>query len=307
MERILEDFGKCGVVGEETNKLVGYLAAVSRKMEEPLAVVIQSSSAAGKSSLMDAVMGFVPEEEKVAYSAMTGQSLFYMGATDLQHKVLAIAEEEGASHASYALKILQSAGELTIASTGKDPQTGRLVTQEYRVTGPVMVMMTTTSIDIDEELLNRCLVLTVDEGAEQTKAIQDLQRASRTLAGRRVRHQRGRLMAVHQNAQRLLRPVTVVNELAPSLVFASHAARMRRDNKKYLTLIDTIAFLHQHQRAVKTDAESGMRYIEVTESDIEIANRLCAQSAGVDGGRARAADAAAARAGRCAGERGREA
>ena len=27
---------------------------------------------------------------------MTGQSLFYMGETDLKHKVLAIAEEEGA-------------------------------------------------------------------------------------------------------------------------------------------------------------------------------------------------------------------
>ena len=276
VERVLEDFEKCGVVGEEANKLVGYLAAVSRKLEEPLAVVIQSSSAAGKSSLMDAVMGFVPEEEKVAYSAMTGQSLFYMGATDLQHKVLAIAEEEGATHASYALKILQSAGELTIASTGKDPQTGRLVTQEYKVTGPVMVMMTTTSIDIDEELLNRCLVLTVDEGAEQTRAIQDLQRASRTLVGRRLKHQRGHIMSVHQNAQRLLRPVTVVNELAPSLEFSSHAARMRRDNKKYLTLIDTIAFLHQHQRPVKTDAESGMRYVEVLASDIELANRLCA-------------------------------
>ena len=47
---------RCGVVGEETNKLVGYLAAVSRKLDEPLAVVIQSSSAAGKSSLMEAVL-----------------------------------------------------------------------------------------------------------------------------------------------------------------------------------------------------------------------------------------------------------
>ena len=27
------------MVGEETNKLVGYLAAVSRKLEEPLAVI----------------------------------------------------------------------------------------------------------------------------------------------------------------------------------------------------------------------------------------------------------------------------
>ena len=84
-------------MGEETNKLVGYLAAVSRKLPEPLAIIIQSASAAGKTSLMDAVLAFVPTEERVKYSAMTGQALFYMAETDLKHKVLAVVEEEGAS------------------------------------------------------------------------------------------------------------------------------------------------------------------------------------------------------------------
>ena len=56
LDRIVEDFARCGVVGEETNKLVGYLAAVSRQLEAPLAVIVQSSSAAGKSSLMEAVL-----------------------------------------------------------------------------------------------------------------------------------------------------------------------------------------------------------------------------------------------------------
>jgi len=93
---------------------------------------------------------------------MTGQSLFYMGETNLKHKILAIVEEEGASRASYALKLLQSEGELTIASTGKDPATGNLVTQEYHVEGPVMILLTTSAIEVDEELLNRCLVLSVD-------------------------------------------------------------------------------------------------------------------------------------------------
>ncbi|MBK6515461.1 MAG: hypothetical protein IPG04_15425 [Polyangiaceae bacterium] len=115
-------------------------------------MVIQSSSAAGKSSLMDAVLSLMPEEERVQYSAMTGQSLFYMSGQDLKHKVLAIVEEEGAERASYALKLLQSEGELTIASTGKDPATGRLVTHTYRVEGPVSIMLTTTAIEVDEEL-----------------------------------------------------------------------------------------------------------------------------------------------------------
>lgn len=72
-ERIVSDLAACGVVGESANLLTGYLAATSRKLDKPLAVLIQSSSAAGKSSLMDAVLGLMPEEERVQYSAMTGR------------------------------------------------------------------------------------------------------------------------------------------------------------------------------------------------------------------------------------------
>ena len=86
LDKILVDFERCGVVGEETNILVGYLASVSRKLEDPLAVIIQSSSAAGKSSLMEAVLAMIPSEEKVKYSAMTGQSLFYMGEKEPQEQ-----------------------------------------------------------------------------------------------------------------------------------------------------------------------------------------------------------------------------
>ena len=276
LERIVADFAACGIVGERTTKLVGYLAAVSRKLERPLAVVVQSSSAAGKSALMDAVLAFMPEEERVKYSALTGQALFYLGETNLQHKILAIVEEEGASRASYALKLLQSEGELTIASTGKDPQTGNLVTQSYRVQGPVMIFLTTTAIALDEELLNRCLVLAVDEGREQTAAIHRLQRAKRTLAGLLAREERQHLLTLHQNAQRLLRPLAVVNPYADRLTFLSDQTRTRRDHEKYLTLIDSITLLHQYQRAVKTTTYRGepIDYIEVTLDDIAQANAL---------------------------------
>ena len=274
--RILADFEAAGVVGEATNKLVGYLAAVSRKLDRPLAVVIQSSSAAGKSSLMDAVLSFVPEEERVQYSAMTGQSLFYMGQTSLKHKILAIAEESGAHRASYALKLLQSEGELTIASTGTDPATGNLVTQEYRVEGPMSLFMTTTAIDIDEELMNRCLVLSVDEDREQTRAIHRLQRERRTLAGLQKKHERQAILDLHRNAQRLLRSLAVVNPYADQLTFLDDRTRTRRDHEKYLTLIDAITLLHQHQRPIRSTTVAGavVEYIEVSLADIALANRI---------------------------------
>jgi DNA primase catalytic core len=276
LDRILADFAACGVVGEETNKLVGYLAAVSRQLDRPLAVIIQSSSAAGKSSLMDAVLALMPEEACVRYSAMTGQSLFYMGETNLKHKILAIAEEEGVAQAGYALKLLQSDGQVTIASTGKDPASGLLVTHEYRVEGPVMLFLTTTAIDIDEELLNRCLVLTVNESREQTRAIHALQRSRQTLEGLLADEGRDDIVRLHRNAQRLLQPLAVVNPYADQLTFLDDKTRTRRDHMKYLSLIRAITLLHQYQREVKTVQHKGkaVHYIEVTPADIATANRL---------------------------------
>jgi DNA primase catalytic core len=269
--RILEDFDACGIVGEATNKLTGYLACVSRQLDRPLAVIIQSTSAAGKSTLMESILAFIPEEERVKYSAMTGQSLYYLGETNLKNKILAIVEEEGAEKASYALKLLQSEGELTIASTGKDDQ-GRMKTEEYHVEGPVMIFLTTTAVDIDEELLNRCLVLTVDESREQTKAIHDLQREAETFDGLKRKIERERILTIHRNAQRLLKPLHVVNPFAKQLTFLSDRTRTRRDHVKYLTLIRTIALLHQYQRPIKE--RDGVQYIEVTREDIRAANAL---------------------------------
>lgn len=276
IERIIADVERVGLVGEPSNALVAYLACISRKLAAPLAVLIQSTSAAGKSLLMDTVLALTPAEDRVHYSAMTGQSLFYLGETDLKHRILAIAEEEGVRQAAYALKVLQSQGELTIASTGKDPATGMLVTQQYRVEGPVMLFLTTTAIDVDEELVNRCLVLTINESREQTRRILARQRSARTLAGLQASSEAASIRTLHQNAQRLLRPLAVVNPYAEDLTFLDDRTRMRRDHAKYLTLIEAITLLHQHQREIKTLRRDAavVEYIEVTLADIALANRL---------------------------------
>jgi len=277
LERICADFEECGVVGEETNKLVGYLAALSRKFKKPLGVIIQSTSAAGKTTLMEAVLAFMPEEERVQYSAMTGQALFYLGETDIAHKILAISEEEGAERATYALKLLQSEGELTIASTGKD-EAGRMKTETYHVQGPAMIFFTTTSIELDEELANRCLTLTVDESREQTRRIHALQREEETIHGHLRAQRAEKLRRRHQNAQRLLEALPVHNPYAAHLTFPDESTRLRRDQKKYLTLIRTIALLHQHQRPRRTI--EGVEHIEVSLEDIATANRLSGEVLG---------------------------
>jgi DNA primase catalytic core len=277
LERVLEDFEKCGAVGEETNKKVSYLAAVSRMLAKPLAIVVQSSSSAGKSSLMEAVLDFMPEEHRESYTAMTGQALFYMGQKNLKHKILAIAEQQGAEAASYPLKLLQSEGKLNIASTGKDPVSGKHVTHEYTVEGPVMLFLTTTAHEVDEELMNRCLVLAVNEDREQTQAIHQKQREAQTLDGLKARRRRDKIVRLHRNAQRLLRPVDVVIECLKERRFPDTMTRTRRDHMKFIALIQAIALLHQHQREIKTSIDEDgetFEYIEATEADAKLAWEL---------------------------------
>jgi hypothetical protein len=195
-----------------------------------------------------------------------------MAGTDLKHKILAIVEEAGAEKASYALKLLQSEGELRIASTGKDPHTGRMETQEYHVEGPVMIFLTTTAVDIDEELQNRCLVVIVDESREQTERIHALQREARTEAGLARKAQRAELLALHRAAQTLLKPLPVFNPYADKLRFLSHQLRTRRDHEKYLLLIDSLAVLFQHQRERKMI--EGREHVVASLDDIARAGEL---------------------------------
>ena len=264
IERITNDFDRCGIVGEQTNKLVGYLAATSRKLRRPLAIVVQSSSAAGKSSFMDAVLSFIPPEDQVRVSAMTGQSLFYMGQDGLKHKVLAIAEEGGAEQATYALKLLQSDGQLTLTTTERNSDTGRNASQTYHVEGPTSLFLTTTASDIDDEFLNRCIVLTVDEDRQQTRAIHQQQRLRHTLGGQLDELHRETRRQLHHNAQRLLRPLRVINPYADQLTFIDHQTRNRRDHEAYLTLIDTEGPLGVRDRALlEVLYSTGMRRTEL--------------------------------------------
>lgn len=142
--------------------------------------------------------------------------------------------------------------------------------------GPVQVMLTTTAAEIDEELQNRCIVLSVNEDRAQTRAIHEVQRKGETLAGLLGRRSASAVATLHQNAQRLLRSVKVVNPYAMRLTFRDTRLRMRRDHAKYLALIRAVAFLHQFQRETKVARDGGKEifYIDATLADIETAHRL---------------------------------
>ncbi|CAB1063835.1 hypothetical protein D1BOALGB6SA_8620, partial [Olavius sp. associated proteobacterium Delta 1] len=159
---------------------------------------------------------------------------------------------------------------------GKDPGTGKMKTEEYTVNGPVAVMITTTAAELEGETASRFLFLTIDESTKMTEAIHRMQREAETLQGLIRRKKQDRIINKHHNAQRLLKPMAVVNPFTKYLSYPNQSLRTRRDHKKYLGLIRAITFLYQYQRKIKTVDVEGepVQYIEVTLDDIDRANRL---------------------------------
>lgn len=277
VERLRSDFEAVGCIGEQSSMLISYLAAISRKLDEPLAILFCARSGAGKSNMQDRITDFIPPEDLVRYTRITGQALFYQDEDALKHKVLALDEEGGAADAIYSLRILQSSGTLSVSATRTDPQTGKHRAEHYEVHGPTSIMLTTAHPEaLDYETRNRFVLLTADESRQQTRRILESQRWSETLEGLIAKKKREAVIRRHRNAQRLIEPLHVVNPHAPSLTFPSGRLILRREQKKYLTLIKAIALLHQHQRRRRSIDVDGERieYIDVTKEDIALAQQL---------------------------------
>ena len=279
IERLLADYEACGLIGEKANKLLCYLAAVSRKMTNPISVLILSSSGAGKSALQDATLAFCPPEDVVRLTSLTGKALFYKARDSLRNKILALEEHTGAQEAAYAIRSLISAGELIIETTVKDLSSGRLTTMENRVEGPTAVFFTTTDPDTDPETRSRFFVTSVDESREQTQAILEYQRKRQTLDGLSSSSTAEQAIRRHRSFQRLIRPLAVVNPYADQLTYRPDSLRSRRDQPKYLNLIRAVAFLRQMAKPVK-DRAGGTAYIEADLDDMRIANDLAARILG---------------------------
>jgi DNA primase len=94
-------------------------------------------------------------------------------------------------------------------------------------------------------------VLTIDEGREQNAAIHAAQRERRTLGGSERPGSANALKTAPGRAA-AARAAGRGQPYANRLTFLDDRTRTRRDHEKYLTLIDAIALLHQHQREVKT-------------------------------------------------------
>lgn len=270
---VSSDYETLGYVGEIANKQLMYLAATSRLMDDPLSVIVKSSSAAGKSRLVRITADLMPPGQVEDLSRVSKQALFNMDRGAIKHKMVVVMEKAGADDADYAVRTLITEKILTSRVTLSTPYGRRA---ELRVVEGPVAYVTTTTDRIDEQLMNRVLLLRVDETDAQTARIHEAQRAARTAQGLGRVGQIGYTIKAHHIVQQALKPIRVVIPYANHLRFPIRSVSHRRQNEVFLNVISATALLRQYQKPILTAGVPGgqIRYIEADLTDYGIAYRL---------------------------------
>ncbi len=271
-DSIKDDLSGLGCVGEDENKLLGYVIATSRKLDNPLSMIVVSGSGSGKSTLADVLESVTAPEDCIHLSRITPQALYYMGRDALKHKLVIIEERAGSVAADYSLRALQSKGRLTLLAPQRD-SSNKMVSKSIEVEGPTTTIETTTDKNINPENASRCFIVHMDESVAQTERIHDLQKRLKTIEGRELLATQKSIKLKHHAMQNALENIPVHIPFVQNIDFPTSGVHARRDHAKFLNLIEAICFLHQYQRRRVYDS-SGQACIEADISDYRRAYSL---------------------------------
>ncbi len=262
-----ESLGRCGIVGEESTRLLLFVAASSYKMPETLHVLIQGSSGSGKTRLLDVVARCIPAEDVKRFTRVTDNAFYNQAEDYFTHKLVCLEDLDGLrEEAELAFRELQSSDVLRTATSVKDER-GGITGGERVVRGPIASLACTTRGEVYEDNVSRCLVVAVDESAAQTARVIAYQNAR--AAGRCARATEEAERARLANCIRLLKSYDVVNRYADRIKLPDGAHKVRRLNGLYLSFVRQVCLLNQYQR---TRDEEGRLVAEV--ADLRTASEI---------------------------------
>jgi hypothetical protein len=246
-ERILDRLRgllpEIGLVGEDENALLIYLAATSRLLDNPVSVAVKGPSAGGKSWTVERVLQFFPDEAYHALSAMSERALVY-SKEPLKNRMLVIFEAAGMTgdFTSYLIRSLLSEGCVryeTVESTSEG-LIPRLIERE----GPTRLIVTTTQVHLHPENETRLLSLTVKDSPAQTRDV------LLSLADEEGEPDVdvGPWLALQDWIASGETEVTIPFGKALAEAIPTKAVRLRRDFRSLLGLIRAHALVHQATR-----------------------------------------------------------
>lgn len=273
--RLKDDFHKIGILGEDENALILFLAMASHRFENPFSALCLAKSAIGKSYLLNKLAECMPKGSYSFHTQISENALYYFDSSELNGKVLFVEDMDWTTEMLTPLATLQTQGKLikTRATKNKD---GLLHSTTFEVRGKLCLIAAAYSERSPERLSLPFLCLHLNHSQAQDALIMDYQK--RCKAG-----QIDRAM-IAQTARRLqsviasLEPIGVINPYAPLIELPEDLPHPRKTLMLLLDFIDVVTFFHQHQREQQVNEQTGEVYIQTTPQDIELAFALLKNS-----------------------------
>lgn len=245
---LTEAIGVGGYAGDTRPAVLIWIAELSRLLEKPLNICLVSPSASGKNHAIDSALSFVHPEGYYSLKASSPRALVYNDA-DFRHRTVVMAEADSIpddSSAASAIRSLIEDHEMSYEVVEKD-ESGKLAVRRIVKPGPTG-LITTAIKPLAEQMWTRVLEVGVSDTQDQTRAV--LAAHAVSVNGDRPMPDAGPFIALD-------RWLELAGERRVTIPFAARLAelvpvnlvRMRRDFRQLLTVIQTVALLHQRQRS----------------------------------------------------------
>lgn len=275
ISKLKEDFKHIGILGEDENALILFLAMASHRFNNPFSVLCLAKSGIGKSYLLQKLSSCMPQNAYSFHTQISDNALYYFDSHQIDGKVLFIEDLEFTQQMLTPLATLQTQGKLlkTRATKNKD---GLLHSTTFEVSAKLCLIGCTYSEKNYENLSLPFLCLYLNHS--QTQDIEIMNYQKRCKAGlinlQDITDTQRRLQCVIAS----LENVSIVNPFAPLIELPEDLPHPRKTLLLLLDFIDVVTFFFQGQRTQQINETTGEIYIETTPEDIELAFSLLKNS-----------------------------
>ncbi len=268
---LIKDLNTTGIIGEDENALILFMALASHKYSNPFSVLCLAKSGIGKSYLLQKLSECMPTNSFSFHTQISENALYYFDSNDLKNKALLIEDLEWTTKMLSPLATLQSQGKLVKTRTTKDKD-GMLHSTTFEVISNLCLVACAYSDKNYEELSLPFLCIHLNHSHNQDIEIMEYQKKCK--AGiineqeiKSTQHTLKCLMTSLEN-------VKIINPYAPLINLPDEIAYPRKSLLLVLNFIEIITYLFQYQREKVADKKTGEIQIMTSIEDIELAFKL---------------------------------
>jgi hypothetical protein len=269
--RVVQKIGELGIIGEKRNRLVLFLAGLTKNLDKPVSVLEKGASSTGKSELLKADISLFPPECVLTRASLSKKAPVHASG-DLSGQILYIVEYRGAQDALYLTRLSQSEGRIDHEyATAVGSERGTVVASRK---GSPVVMTTTTRQLVFEDDETRFLSIQADDSSEQTQDV-----IAAHLSPDPAEQQEKNLPVWHEAIRLLCRKIPRFRHPSWFGLLAkeipSDEPRARRDVVRFLSLLKAVSLCRSYSDGRRKNSTAE---IEISFADYCVAHRILSRA-----------------------------